>query len=130
MLPFPVRRLAAGLLTTAGLATGAVRLMGQAPQAPTAMMIQSLAEPGEGLTIRSRSERSGLVTFASSQQSGIRVALLLRRLLKDGHWPSSPSTAPRSVSHHGTRRDRSGRVPPMCLARSTSGCSSCTTVFP
>lgn len=76
MLPFPVRRLAAGLLTTAGLATGAVRLMGQAPQAPTAMMIQSLAEPGEGLTIRSRSERSGLVTFASSQQSGIRVDAL------------------------------------------------------
>jgi bacillolysin len=73
MLPFPVRRLAAGLLTTAGLATGAVHLMGQAPQAPVTPMIQSLSEPGEGLSIRSLSEKSGLVTFASSQRNGIRL---------------------------------------------------------
>jgi Zn-dependent metalloprotease len=69
MLPIPVRRLAAGFLTTAGLAAAAVQLTGQAPPAPP--MIQSLSEPGEGLNIRSRSDKSGLVTFASSQRGGV-----------------------------------------------------------
>ena len=42
-------------------------------------MIQSLSEPGEGLNIRNRSEKSGLVTFASSQRDGIRVDGLVHR---------------------------------------------------
>jgi bacillolysin len=71
MLQFAVRRLAAGLLATAALATGAVQLTGQAPPAPAPPMIQSLSEPGEGLNVRSRSDESGLVTFASSQRGGV-----------------------------------------------------------
>ena len=109
MLPFPVRRLAAGLLTTAGLATGAVQLMGQAPQAPATPMIQSLSEPGEGLTIRSRSEKSGLVTFASSQRGGILPGQAWpARRLRDGRWRSSTCTASLRTPSRARRGSRDG----------------------
>lgn len=48
---------------------------GQVPARRSAPLIPSLTEPGEGLTIREVSASTGFVTFASSGQKGILLAL-------------------------------------------------------
>jgi len=70
MSRFPVQHLALAVCLAAGLAAGAVRVTGQEPRA-TAPGIRSLSEAGQGLDIKARGGRDGLVTFASAAGRGV-----------------------------------------------------------
>jgi bacillolysin len=57
------------------LICGSAAQAGQGAAQPAGPMIQSLAEPGQGLTIRQVSPQTGLVTFASSADGGLLLPL-------------------------------------------------------
>lgn len=68
---FPFRHLTAAALAAAGLAAAVPAVMGQEPRPAPASTIQSLSEPGEGLAVRTRSARTGFVSFAAARGSGL-----------------------------------------------------------
>jgi len=68
-----LRRVLVSGAVAALLAWGTQVVQGQGRPADSAAAIQSLVEPGEALAVKSTSEKTGLVTFASSPGRGILV---------------------------------------------------------
>jgi bacillolysin len=64
------QNLVTAVIVAAGLAVAAVRVTGQEPRA-SAPAIQSLAEPGQGLDVKARSDKDGRVRFAASSGRGV-----------------------------------------------------------